>query len=230
MRIHYLQHAHFEGINCLKPWIERNGHSLTGTHLYKDDPLPDIDSFDWLIIMGGPMGIYDEEQHPWLTREKPFIKQAIEQSKIILGICLGGQLLADALGAEVRRNTYKEIGWFPVFTSENIQQTVLKDTIPENVVTFHWHGDTFDIPEGAVSFLHSEGCANQGFILGNRTIGLQCHFETDRTFVEHLIKNCAEEIDGSKYVQSESELFADDTIFNTSYEVMESILDYLAKQ
>jgi GMP synthase (glutamine-hydrolysing) len=114
MRIHYLQHVSFEDPGCIRLWADSAGHLMSATRFYRDCKLPALEELDWLIIMGGPMSIYDENKHPWLRGEKRFIHQAIQDGKVVLGICLGAQLIADVLGAKVYPNGCKEIGWFPV--------------------------------------------------------------------------------------------------------------------
>jgi GMP synthase-like glutamine amidotransferase len=112
MRLHWLQHVPFEGLGYIKDWAEEQGFDITCTRLYEGEELPKMDEFDWLIVMGGPMGIFDYNDHPWLTDEKEFIELAIDEEKTVIGICLGAQLIATALGAEVKNNPVKEIGWY----------------------------------------------------------------------------------------------------------------------
>jgi GMP synthase-like glutamine amidotransferase len=119
MRIHSLQHVPFEDIGSLAQEIATKGHSLSTTHWYKGDSAPALDSFDVLIVMGGPMGVYDDDIYPWLTAEKELIAKAIAADKKVLGICLGAQLIAYVLGAKVTRNVHREIGWFPLQINPN---------------------------------------------------------------------------------------------------------------
>ena len=114
MRIHSLEHEPFEGLANIEVWAKSRGYSISRTLLFNNEELPDISDFDWLVIMGGSMNIYEEEKYPWLREEKDFIAEAIAAKKIVLGVCLGSQLAADVLGGRVSRNKYKEIGWFPV--------------------------------------------------------------------------------------------------------------------
>uniref|UniRef100_UPI0035623CEA type 1 glutamine amidotransferase n=1 Tax=Pontiella sp. TaxID=2837462 RepID=UPI0035623CEA len=110
MNLHWLQHVPFEGLGTIEQWAADHGAEITCTRLYAGDALPDLNSFDRLVVMGGPMGIHDHGEHPWLVEEKRFIKQAIDANKTVVGICLGAQLMADALGAEVYPGPHKEIG------------------------------------------------------------------------------------------------------------------------
>ena len=101
MRLHYLQHVPFENLGCIADWAAHKKHCVTETRLFDGDLLPSLDAFDWLIIMGGPMGIFDEEQYPWMAAEKAFLREVLKTDKPVLGICLGAQFIADALGAKV---------------------------------------------------------------------------------------------------------------------------------
>ncbi|MEE9351633.1 MAG: type 1 glutamine amidotransferase [Thiotrichaceae bacterium] len=227
MRIHHLQHVPFEGLSSMEPVLKAKGHQLTSTHLYDNQALPSIDDIDWLIVMGGPMGIYDEAIYPWLDAEKKFIKQAIDSGKKVLGICLGAQMIADVLGAKVYKGKHKEIGWFDIMCSRGVKDTLLSSVIPEKTTVFHWHGDTFDIPEGAVALAASEACKNQGFIYDDRVIAFQFHLETTLESATALIENCGNELDGSKYVQTADEMLADVQRFTSINEVMVGVLEAL---
>jgi GMP synthase-like glutamine amidotransferase len=230
LRIHYLQHVPFEGLSSIELALKEKGHDITSTHLYDDQPLPRVSDIDWLIIMGGPMGIYDEEIYPWLSDEKRFIKDVIDSGKIVLGICLGAQLIANVLGAKVYKNKYREIGWFKINCLPEIEGTILSSAIPDQLEVFHWHGDTFDIPTGAKALASSEACKNQGFILNNRVVGFQFHLETTFQSASSLINNCRNELDGSHYVQTESEILSDNLKFTPINKAMFSVLKALEKQ
>jgi len=230
VRIHHLQHVPFEGLGSIEAVLKGKGHELTCTHLYAEQPLPAVGDIDWLIIMGGPMGVYDEPIHPWLRTAKRFIKKAIEQGKTVVGICLGAQLIAEVLGAEVSKNRFREIGWFKITRSPEVEGTILASSIPEQLEVFHWHGDTFSIPQGARAIAASDACKNQGFIMDDRIVGFQFHLETTLQSAVALIENCRGELDGSKYVQSEDEILADHQKFTDINRVMSSVLKALERQ
>lgn len=227
MRIHHLQHVVFEGLGSIEPFLRSKGHDLTASHLYKGDSLPSVDNIDCLIVMGGPMGIHDDEVYPWLQDEKKFIRQAIEQGKTVIGICLGAQLIASVLGAKVGRNAYREIGWFKIRRDPAVLDTCLADVFPAQLEVLHWHGDTFDIPAGAVPIASSEACQNQGFIYNNRVLGLQFHLETSYEGALALIKHCGDELDASTYVQNKEEISGDaawfETLNHSMYDVLEAM-------
>lgn len=230
MRFHLLQHAAFEGPAAIQDWITGNGHTLTTTKLYRGDLLPSLPDFDFLIVMGGPMGVEEIQQYPWLAAEREFIRQSIDAHKYMLGICLGAQLIARACGAKVTRNIHREIGWFDVTIENQYLPEALHDVFPAKTEVFHWHGDTFEIPEGASHFATSEACRNQGFILYGRVIGLQFHIETTADSAALLVKNCGDELDGSLYVQSASEILADSTRFIKINQLLSAMMDNLSGQ
>jgi GMP synthase-like glutamine amidotransferase len=229
MKIHYLQHVPFEDLANIETWAKSHGHDLTRTRLFSDEALPEIAHFDWLIIMGGPMNIYENDKYPWLAREKEFIRQAIACDKIVLGICLGAQLMADVLGGIVRRNEYREIGWFPVnLTREGIASPIFA-VLPERFVALHWHGDTFEIPPGAVQTAESRACINQAFVQG-KAIGLQFHLESSHDSIDHLLQNCADELTEGPYVQRPEELSAHPEQFSQIQGLMELFLDKVEEE
>lgn len=230
MRIHYLQHVPFEDLGSIAPVLDSRGHQITSTQLYEGKPLPAVSDIDWLIIMGGPMGIYDGDQYPWLASEKQLIREVIQAGKLALGICLGAQLLADALGAKVYRNAHREIGWFDITRLPSANGTILADVLPARAEVFHWHGDTFDIPTGAVPLAESEACRNQGFIFDNRVVAFQFHLETTEHSARLLIDNCRDDLDGSQYVQSESAILSDAERFLQTNRIMTDVLSVLERR
>ncbi len=202
MKIHYIQHVPFETPQAIKKWADDRGHDLTGTHLFNQEAFPSLDQFDWLFVLGGPMGVHDEEEYQWLKPEKEFIKKAIDANKVVVGICLGAQLIADVLGAVVHKHHMKEIGWFPVSLTPLGWDSPIFSKLPATFEAFHWHGDTFRIPKGALHIASSECCPNQAFIYGDRVIGLQFHIETMPEGVKALMEKCAHEFkEESEYIQ-----------------------------
>lgn len=230
MKIHWLQHLPFEGLGSMGKYFIQKGFPSASTHFYLNQPLPDINSFDWLIIMGGAMSANDDEKYPWLTAEKQFIKKAIESGKTVIGVCLGAQLIAAALGAKVYKNKYKEIGWFDLIPSGKAKNTILADSFAENINAFHWHGDTFDLPKGAIHLASSDACKNQGFIIDNHVVGFQFHLETTLDYVKDLVNNFPDELNGGKYVQSPQQILSDLPRFDKINKDMTRILDTLLLQ
>lgn len=224
MRIHSLQHVPFEDIGSMASDFAARDFSVTSTHWYRGDLAPELHSFDALIVMGGPMGIYDEAIYPWLADEKILIKQAIEAGKIVIGICLGAQLIADVLGGKVTRNAHKEIGWLPLQILPEASSHPIAQILAKYPEVFHWHGDTFAIPANAVHIARSEGCANQAFVFNANVFGFQFHLETTPTSASALIANCAEDIDGSRFTQSAESMLADANKFAQINRAMSEVI------
>ncbi len=209
MHIHYLQHVPFEDLGSMTPWFQDRGDRLSVTRLYQDDPLPDPETPDTLIVMGGPMGVADDEQFPWLTAEKAFLDAFIrETNKPVLGICLGAQLIAHVLGAGVTRSPGREIGWFPVEPHPAFAASRWGHCLESNMPVFHWHGDAFELPQGALPVGRTPACRHQGFVVDDRILGLQFHLETTPESARRLVEECGGELDGSSHVQSAREILA----------------------
>jgi len=190
VNIAVLQHAAFEGPGEIAAWAGRHGHSVRVHHLYRGDPLPAPDDFDLLVVMGGEMNIYQYRHWPWLKPESAFIASALAQGKKAVGICLGAQLIADALGARVVQNAQVEVGWLPVtWTAE--ARAAFPD-MPSSSTVLHWHGDTFGLPAGAARLASSEACAEQGFFIPGKCLALQFHMEVDPPLVKEFIDGQAE--------------------------------------
>jgi GMP synthase-like glutamine amidotransferase len=228
LRIHALQHVPFEGLGHIGQWIAAQGHTLTLTRLYAGEALPRPDDFDRLVIMGGPMNIYEDDCYPWLIAERALIRAAIDSGKSAVGICLGAQLLADALGSPVFAGKHKEIGWWPVSLTEEGKSTGFFAGLPERPTVFHWHGDTFDIPVGAVHLAESEGCRGQAFLYDNRILGLQFHLESTPETVREILTHCGHELTPGRYIQSEAQITdVDPGVFREINGLLECLLTRL---
>lgn len=227
MHIHYLQHAAFEGLGSLESEFTARGFTLTSTQLHLNEPLPNVSSFDWLIVMGGPMSVHETTTFPWLTGEQALIKMAINSNKKVLGICLGAQLIAAALGAKVYPNPTKEIGWFPITPTEAGKASPWSTIIANPPNAFHWHGDTFDIPLGATHLLQSEACKHQAFSIDKQVLALQFHLETTPNLARDLLKHCSSELDNGPWVQSKNEIRAIGLQFDAINKVMKEIIEQM---
>ncbi len=225
MRIHYLQHVAFEGLGSMEAELLSLGHQLSCTRLFANDALPAQGDFDALIIMGGPMGVYDEATLPWLASEKQFIKQTVLAGKRVLGICLGSQLLAEVLGGHVFKNAYKEIGWWPVTRRPDCAGSALAAAFPDEAEVFHWHGDTFTLPEGAQLLASSSGCRNQGFVWNEQVLALQFHLETTLQDARSWLAQDTDELDGSRYVQTAQAMLASPARFAATNQLMRVLLE-----
>lgn len=224
MRLHYFKHVPFEGLGSIEKWADGRTETITATRFYNGDMPPSTDAFDWLVIMGGPMNIYEEDRYPWLSIEKRCIRDAINRRKTVLGVCLGAQLIADALGSMVYPNEYKEIGWFPIKKHAAIENNL---PFPDEIEVFHWHGDTFDLPPKSIRLAQSEACKNQAFIYGDRVVGLQFHLELTKEGVGDLIQNCAHELVEGPYIQAPQAMLSCDFRFHQTNLIMERLLERL---
>ncbi|MGJ7029956.1 type 1 glutamine amidotransferase [Niabella hirudinis] len=226
MKVHYLQHVPFEGPGYIESWMQEQHHELSVTRFYDAAyQLPAIDAIDGLIIMGGPMGVYDEARYPWLAEEKKFIKACILSGKKLLGICLGAQLIASCLGAKVAGATYKEIGWFPVQPAIGSQRLPWFDALfKNNPVVFHWHGDRFDIPADSLNLLISAANSNQAFCYGATVIGLQFHLEITASSMNQMLTHGAADLESALHVQSEQTIMEGLVHINPCNQMMAVVL------
>jgi GMP synthase-like glutamine amidotransferase len=226
MRVHYLQHVPFEGLGSMEPWLEAADCEITNTPFFDSAELPDLSRIDLLIVMGGPMSVNDTDAFPWLAREKTFIHDVIMSGKPVLGICLGAQLIANAMGAPIYKNPVKEIGWHPVQGVSSIGDSCFR--FPSSAQVFHWHGETYDLPPGATLIAKSNACENQAFQIGSSVIGLQFHLETTPASVQDMVSHCRHELIPSPYVQTEAEILsATPERYDAIHQMMGSVLSFL---
>ena len=176
MHVVAFRHVPFEGLGLIAPALQERDVSVQFADLYREDAvLPDVSSASGLIFMGGPMSVNDDLAY--LRREIEIIRYAVEQGKPVLGVCLGSQLIAKTLGGGVYGNPVKEIGWFDVHFTEAGQQDWIFAGLDCCETVFHWHGETFDLPDGATRLAYSDACRNQAFRINNNVYGLQFHLE-----------------------------------------------------
>ncbi len=227
MNVQVLQHVPFEGLGSIAAWLSERGAVVQHTRFYQVARLPDLRAVDLVIAMGGPMSVNDERDYPWLKEEKAFVKDAVRRGLPVLGVCLGAQLIASALGARVFPNAHREIGWFPI---QAVAAHADAFRFPDQTTVFHWHGETFDLPPGARHLARSAGCENQAFQIGPNVIGLQFHLETTPETADQLIRHCRGELIPGRYVQTEDALRAvPDVVYGEINRVMADVLFYLTR-
>jgi GMP synthase-like glutamine amidotransferase len=224
MKIGVLQHAAFEGPGEIAAWAALHGHSLDIHHLYQGDRLPEIDSFDLLVVMGGEMNVYQDRDYPWLKPERQLIHSTLEQGKKIVGICLGSQLIADALGSRVRQNAEYEIGWFPLAFTPGGRETF--PALPAGATVLHWHGDTFELPPGATRLAASPGCPEQGFVIAKKCLGLQFHFEVDPALAKQMVEGSSDNWPKGIYVQTPQAILSEASLhYEKNRKILYGLLD-----
>ena len=204
-----IKHVDFEGPAKLLDYFDHSVWDLQFLNVYSEPIGLHSNDFDLLIIMGGPMSVNDHDDYPWLIKEKEFIASAIDNKVKVLGVCLGAQLIASVLGEPVYLAENKEIGWYPLLLNDGSLQHA-----------FHWHGETFDLPEGAELIAASAACKNQIFKYGKNVLALQCHLELDMETLNGLLKHCKEDLTEEYFVMNEDDIIVGFDVYNrliTSY-------------
>jgi GMP synthase-like glutamine amidotransferase len=217
MRLLFLQHDPLDGPGALLEWAAERGYSAAMCLVSSGDPLPGLETFDLLVSLGGPMGAYEEEKHPWLVLEKQYLRDAFAAGKKIVGLCLGCQLLADALGGKAFRHSCKEFGWQPIeltvagrawFEMEG-DALVLRQHQEASFRAFQWHGDTYSLPPGAIQLARNDAAEQQAFLIGNQVLGLQFHLEWTEQMLRDALAEPGVAPPPSPSVQSPEEIMSD---------------------
>ncbi len=182
------QHVPYEILGTFHPLLKREGFRIRYVNFGRHpDAQPSLRRVDGLIVLGGSMSVNQMDEYPHLATEVKLIQQALEKDIPILGICLGSQLIAKALGAEVFPNPEKEIGWYDVSVTQAGKVDPLFSCFQETEKLFQWHGDTFTLPAGAELLATSKLCANQAYRYRDNVYGLQFHLEVDKPLVERWL-------------------------------------------
>lgn len=225
MKLHYFQHVPFEGLGNIETWAQKNKIYISSTRFFEPGAAEPALDYDFLVVMGGPMNVDEENIYPWLKDEKIWIEKAIRAGKKVLGICLGAQLIARVLGSLVYKNPRKEIGWWPVIWAPEAAAHPAFSAFTGVNEVFHWHGDTFDLPSGCEHAAKSEACLNQAFFYGENTAGLQFHLESTPDSVRLLADHCADEIVDAPFVQSREEILGTEKQFKNVAGLLENFLN-----
>ena len=213
LRVHYFQHIAGEGFGSCYDYLKAHQAKITATEFFalpvdlplELEALPDIDEVDLLIIMGGTMSVNDESNYPWLKLEKRWLRRYLSAGKPAIGLCLGGQLIANALGASVSRNQHQELGWMDVGRVSHIPENYFQ--IPEKINIMQWHSETFEIPRGGVRLAQNNVCQNQMYQIGRNVLGFQFHPEMTPHALQLLIENEEDSaVFNGEYVQPIAEL------------------------
>lgn len=195
------QHDPLKELGLLSEVLKREGLSFHTIRLFENEmPTEDWDAIGALMILGGPMGVYDEQQQPFLKYEKAIIRAALRREIPLLGICSGAQLIAAAAGAEVYHGNFKEIGWYPISMTIEGEMDPLLTCFSGKPVVFHWHGDSFDLPKGALRLASSFYYDNQAFRIGRNVYGLQFHLDVTPDMIERWMNHYAKELAQVPYI------------------------------
>ena len=180
LKVLVVKNIGIEGPGSLGSFLREAGCEIEQVDLQAGDQMPrDAQNYGLAVILGGPMNCYEEEKYPFLRDELSFIDKCVKENVKVLGLCLGAQLIARALGASVEKNSKKEIGWYDLQLTDHGKNSPLFSGLPDSFKAFHWHGDRFDIPAGGVRLAQSALCENQAFIYENRALAFQFHLEID---------------------------------------------------
>ena len=216
-----IQHIACEGLGTFDLPLTKKGLTPSIVAPYKGDSLPENpEKFKAIIILGGPIGVYEQEKYSYLKDEIALFRRALDLKVPLLGICLGAQLLAAAAGATVYKGKKKEIGWYEIrLTKEGLKDPAF-NSLPEKIAVFQWHGDTFDLPEGSRRLARSELFRNQAFCLGDNAYGLQFHLEVTEEMIRDWLSKYKQEIKSLK------NSIAPDKIISETREKAESLANY----
>lgn len=212
MHIHIIQHEAFETPGAIADWIETNRIKKSSTKLYSGETLPSVIDFDMLIIMGGPQSPYttmEECAHFDSLAEQAFIRQVIVNNKLVLGICLGAQMISNSLGGLTTKSPEKEIGLFPVSLTDAGRNDELLADFPDSFNCGHWHGDMAGLTDESIVLAQSEGCPRQIIRFTPKVYAIQCHLEFTPSAINDMITNCAVELENEqnrRFVQSAEQL------------------------
>lgn len=209
----------------MQPLLEELGINCATTHLYAGERPMLTDGDDALIVLGGPMSVADIDSVPWLSAEKSLVADVLNTGFPVLGICLGAQMMAEALGGTVAPMGYREIGWHQVRTNPAIKQTWLGKVLESEFTALHWHGERFELPPGVIPLGASAACDTQGFLAKPQQLGLQFHLEFNQSSVHRLVRNCADELDGGCWVQCAEEMLANEDAFSSCQRRMRHLME-----
>ncbi len=199
MKVVIIKHIDIEGPGTIADFLDDNNIAYKIINIFNGESLPNsLADVSAIVVLGGPMNVYEEDKYPFLKEEDKFLRGVIDKNIPALGFCLGAQLIAKAKDAVVKKNTEKEIGWFKVSLTGNGSDDPLFQGFSREIDVFQWHGDTFEIPDGGVKLAESEVCPNQAFRIGNNIYGLQFHVEVTGDMIQQWIDAYEDELNSLK--------------------------------
>jgi GMP synthase (glutamine-hydrolysing) len=236
LRIRVLQHVPHEGPGAIADWAAAHGHELSTTRFDRGEDVPGVEAFDALVVMGGPMSANDESTYSWMTPEKHLIEAAIQNDRRVLGVCLGAQLIASALGYRVFAARKAEIGWLPVRTLAEAARSRTFAAMPPSFTPLHWHGETFDLPEGSLHLAETDACPHQAFEIefdggpergGALVLALQFHLEATEATVRAMIEADGASLACAPGAPRPEDLLADPARWAATRPLLDEVLDRL---
>ncbi|CAM3634329.1 type 1 glutamine amidotransferase [Marinicrinis lubricantis] len=228
MNIVIFQHIEFDDVAVFSEWASREGHTLQVCVPAEGIDPSLLEGADLLIILGSPLSVYQEDPPRWLSEEKAFVKQGIDQGIRVLGICFGAQMLAELLGGSVFPNEEKEIGWHPICRTDEHHPWL--EGLPAQFYSMQWHGDTFTLPEGAIPLAYSAACKTQAFSYGEHIVGLQFHLEHPAEVIEQMITAWHPGETKAPFIQTAEHIRAQYGRCQTSLQMLQTILTNIQKQ
>ncbi len=207
MKILVIQHSAADAPAAATPVIGQPEHSVETVRIDRGDPIPQTVDADALMMFGGPISLSGRDRPVWVEQEQSLIRDYVHGGKRVFGICLGSQMIANALGAPVRRNAEPEIGWHVI---EQVWDDcpIVADTFPAQSTVLQWHQDTFGIPNGATQLFRSRACENQGFTIDDRVFAFQFHLEATQRTIDLFLAVSSKWKQRGDFVQSEQEILS----------------------
>jgi GMP synthase (glutamine-hydrolysing) len=206
MSVLIIKHVEIEGPGLIEYYLNHKKAPYQVINLQNGNRFPKLDALRHIIILGGPMNVYEEDRYPFLREEDLFIKEAIQSGKSVLGICLGAQLIAKALGAQVLKAPVKEIGWYDVSLTEEGGKDVLFSSLPGTFPVFQWHEDTFEIPRGAKLMATSSPVTHQAFRYAENVYALQFHLEVTEGMIQEWVGSYEEGSKSEILIETETKI------------------------
>lgn len=227
-RIIIYRHGDLEDAASIRAWAAPRGAEVLELDLHKTDPPQEPAADEWLLVLGGAQRLHAPDRPAHLDAEVAAIQRCVAAGRTVVGICLGSQLMAEALGATTGPMPGPEIGWRPVSVRPEARQVPAFAHLPDGFETIHWHNDTFELPQGATLLGHSEHCPNQGFALGQRAVAMQFHLEPTRESLQRFLDaGCFTEAPGPR-VQDPRDMLADPARFDRAIALLHGVFDALA--
>lgn len=225
MNILCITHADFETPGVIGDWAKQRGYGFKICRPYQGEDCLSAAAFDILIVMGGPQSPLELEKDPYLKDEMILITQAIGEDKIVLGFCLGAQLIGEALGGKTTRSPEKEVGVYPLSLTEEGLNDPLLGGFPKSFPSIHWHNDMPGETKDSVILAFSQGCPRQALRYAPKVYGFQCHLEITKEGIQDMIRACPGDLKPSQFTQTPDELLGQD--YSTINQLMIRILDRL---